>query len=98
MAIIIADLMAVSEAFAIILNVPRTYMVAAIAFTVWYILIFRDYRRITKALVIASLPLYIYVASAIITGPPLRELLHQIFIPAMANKPRLQYPALRQHQ
>jgi Mn2+/Fe2+ NRAMP family transporter len=86
-AIIIADLMAVSEAFAIILNVPRTYMVVAIAFTVWYILIFRDYRRITKALVVCSLPLYIYVASAIITGPPLHELLHQVFIPAMANKP-----------
>jgi Mn2+/Fe2+ NRAMP family transporter len=89
MAVIIADLMAVSEAFSIILNVPRTYMVAAIAFSVWYILIFRDYRRITKALVICSLPLYIYVASAIMTGPPLRELLHQVFVPAMANKPHL---------
>jgi Mn2+/Fe2+ NRAMP family transporter len=71
------------------LNVPRSYMVAAIAFTVWYILIFRDYRRITKALVIASLPLYIYVASAIMTGPPIRELLHQIFIPVMTNKTHL---------
>jgi Mn2+/Fe2+ NRAMP family transporter len=89
MVVIIADLMAVSEAFSMILNVPRTYMVAAIAFTVWYVLIFRDYRRITKALVICSLPLYIYVASAIVTGPPLRELLHQIFFPALAGKTHL---------
>jgi Mn2+/Fe2+ NRAMP family transporter len=88
-AVIIADLMAVSEAFSIVLGVPRVYMVAVIAFSVWYILIFRDYRRITKALVICSLPLYIYVASAIITGPPVRELLHQIFVPALAHKPHL---------
>jgi len=88
-AVIIADLMAVSEAFSIVLGVPRMYMVAVIAFSVWYILIFRDYRRITKALVICSLPLYIYVASAIITGPRLGELLHHIFVPALAHKPHL---------
>ncbi len=87
--VIIADLMAVSEAFSIILDVPRLYMVAVIAFSVWYILIFRDYRRITKALVVCSLPLYIYVASAILTGPPLGSLLHQIFAPALAHKPQL---------
>ena len=89
MAVIIADLMAVSEAFSIILGVPRMYMVAVIAFSVWYILIFRDYRRITKALVICSLPLYIYVASAIVTGPTLGALLHQIFVPQLAHKPHL---------
>jgi Mn2+/Fe2+ NRAMP family transporter len=88
-AVIIADLMAVSEAFSVILNVPRVYMVAVIAFTVWYILIFRDYRRITKALVICSLPLYIYVASAIMTAPPLGELLHRVFMPALTHKPHL---------
>lgn len=89
MAVIIADLMAVSEAFSIILNVPRAYMVAAIAFSLWYILIFRDYRRITKALVICSLPLYIYVGSAIIAGPPLRELLRHVLVPAIAHKPQV---------
>jgi Mn2+/Fe2+ NRAMP family transporter len=89
LAVIIADLMAVSEGFSIVLGVPRMYMVAVIAFSVWYILIFRDYRRITKALVLCSLPLYIYVASAIITGPGLGELLHQVFAPQLANKPHL---------
>jgi Mn2+/Fe2+ NRAMP family transporter len=88
-AVIIADLMAVSEAFSVILGVPRIYMVAVIAFTVWYILIFRDYRRITRALVLCSLPLYMFVASAIITAPPLRQLLHHIFIPAISGKPHL---------
>jgi Mn2+/Fe2+ NRAMP family transporter len=88
-AIIIADLLAVSDALSIILAQPRLYFVAPIAFSVWYILIFRDYRKITLALVAVSLPLYVYVASAIITGPPLGELLRQIFVPHIANKPHL---------
>ena len=79
--VVVADMMAVSEAFSIILGVNRLYFVAAIAFSVWYILIFRDYRKITLALVIVSLPLYIYVASAIITGPPIGELIRNMFTP-----------------
>ena len=79
--VVVADMMAVSEAFSIILGVNRLYFVAAIAFSVWYILIFRDYRKITLALVIVSLPLYIYVASAVITGPPIGELIRNMFTP-----------------
>ena len=79
--VVVADMMAVSEAFSIILGVNRLYFVAAIAFSVWYILIFRDYRKITLALVIVSLPLYIYVASAMITGPPIGELIRNMFTP-----------------
>ncbi len=85
MAVIIADLMAVSDSFSIILGFPRMYFVAAIAFSVWYILIFRDYRKITRALVILSLPLYAYVASAFITAPPLRQLLWHTFVPRVTS-------------
>lgn len=87
--IVIADLLAVSDALAIILSQPRMYFVAPVAFTVWYILIFRDYRKITLALVAVSLPLYVYVASAAITGPPVGELLRRVFIPHITNKPHL---------
>lgn len=89
MAIVIADLLAVSDALSIILNQPRLYFVAAIAFSVWYILIFRDYRRITLALVAVSLPLYIYVASAVITGPSIGNLLRYIFVPHLASHTHL---------
>lgn len=81
MAVIIADFMAVSEALSIILNQPRLYFSAALAFSMWYILIFRDYRKITLALVVVSLPLYIYVASAILTAPPLGHLLKEVVLP-----------------
>lgn len=85
MCIVVADLMAVSDAFAIILNQPRLYFVAPIAFSVWYILIFRDYRKITLALVVVSLPLYVYVASAIMTAPPAGQLLRELVAPHLAG-------------
>jgi Mn2+/Fe2+ NRAMP family transporter len=81
MAMIIADLMAVSDAVSIILNQRRIFFVAAIAFTVWYILIFRDYRKITKVLLWLSLPLYVYVAAAVIEAPSARTVLVGTIIP-----------------
>ncbi len=69
MAMIVADLMAVCDAFAVILRQERVYFVAAVAFSVWYVLIFREYHRITRVLLILSLPLYLYVAAALIASP-----------------------------
>lgn len=69
MAMIAADLMAVSEGFSIILNIPRTYFAAAVAFSIWYVLIFRDYHRVTSVLIWLSLPLFVYVAAAIVAAP-----------------------------
>ncbi len=81
LAMIIADLMAVSDAFSIILNQQRVIFVAVTAFTIWYVLIFRDYRKITRALLWLSLPLFVYVVSAVIAGPPVRTLLVRTFVP-----------------
>ncbi len=80
MAMIVADLMAVTDAFSIIMDLPRSYFVAALAFSVWYILIFRDYRKITHALALLSLPLFIYVAAAIFAHPDWRQVIsHSLF-------------------
>jgi Mn2+/Fe2+ NRAMP family transporter len=80
MAMIVADLMAVSDAFSIIMELPRSYFIAAIAFSVWYVLIFRDYRKITHALALLSLPLFVYVASAILAHPDWRQVIgHSLF-------------------
>ncbi len=80
-AVVVADLMAVSDVMSVITGVPRPFFVAFTAFSVWYILVFHDYRKITRVLVLLSLPLYVYVASAILTAPPLRELLWNTFVP-----------------
>ncbi len=81
LAMIVADLMAVSDALSIILVVPRTYFVAAVAFSVWYILIFRDYRRITRVLIWLSLPLFVYVAAALIAAPSPTVVLSGTLVP-----------------
>ena len=69
MVMIVADLMAVTDAFSIITQLPRMFFIAAIGFVVWWILIFRDYRKITNALVLLSLPLFLYVVAAILAHP-----------------------------
>src|SRR5207248_8123493 len=81
LAVIIADLMAVSDGLSILLRQDREFFIAAVAFSIWYILIFRDYKKITRALVLLSLPLYIYVAAAVITAPGITHLLRSAFIP-----------------
>jgi Mn2+/Fe2+ NRAMP family transporter len=79
--VIIADLMAVTDAFSILSNQPRIYFIAGTAFSVWYILVFQDYRKITRALVIFSLPLYLYVLAAVLTKPNVGRLLADMFTP-----------------
>ena len=81
MAMIVADLMAVSEGFSIILGVPRTYFAAAIAFSIWYVLIFRDYHRVTQTLIWFSLPLFVYVVAALIAAPSPMVVLKGTLVP-----------------
>jgi Mn2+/Fe2+ NRAMP family transporter len=87
LAMIIADLLAVSEAFSMIVQQQRIFFVAVIAFTVWYILIFRDYYRITHALVWLSLPLFVYVLAGVfsVTEPAL--VLKSTFWPTTTQSP-----------
>jgi Mn2+/Fe2+ NRAMP family transporter len=65
--------------------------VAATAFSVWYILIFprdhaRDYRRVTRTLVWMALPLFIYVAAAVISAPSVLDLLKGTFVPHLPRQ------------
>jgi Mn2+/Fe2+ NRAMP family transporter len=83
LAVVIADIMAVSDAFSILTGLSRMFFVAATAFFVWYILVFKDYQKITRALVVLSLPLYLYVAAAVLTHPGVGQLLHDVFLPKM---------------
>lgn len=91
MAMITADLMAVSDALSIILGQQRLFFVAVVAFTIWYVLIFRDYRKITHALIFLALPLFVYVAAAVIAAPAARTVLLSTVIPRVAHNAA--YPA-----
>ncbi len=87
MAMIIADLMAVSEGLSIILLQKRSFFVAGVAFTVWYFLIFRDYRKLTRILLWMSLPLFLYVLAAVLSRPNLWSLLVGTFVPHVSRGP-----------
>jgi len=87
MAMIIADLMAVSDALSIILGQRRIFFVAAVAFTVWYVLIFRDYKKITGVLLWFALPLLVYVAAAVGAGPNVGTLLREALVPGVRATP-----------
>lgn len=91
MAMIVADLMAVTDAFSMILVMPRMYFIAVVVFVVWYILIFRDYRRITQTLVWLSLPLFIYVAAAVLAHPNWKQVIGHSIFPRIPHDPG--YPA-----
>jgi len=82
-AVVVADIMAVSDALSILTGLSRMFFIVATAFFVWYILVFQDYQKITRALVLFSLPLYLYVAAAALTHPHISTLLRDIFMPRM---------------
>src|SRR5437764_7581063 len=50
LAMIIGDLVAVADGFSVITVFPRSYFLAIIGFTVWYLLILGNYEKTTKAL------------------------------------------------
>jgi Mn2+/Fe2+ NRAMP family transporter len=85
MVVIIADLMAVSDVLSIILHQPRMFFVPLIAFIVWYMLVFHDYRKITRVLVWFSLPVCLYTLAAGVTGPSIRQLLSGFFVPHLGG-------------
>jgi Mn2+/Fe2+ NRAMP family transporter len=68
---IIADLMAVSDAFSIVLNQPARFFPAVVAFVVWYILTLAGYGRVNPTLSLLALFLFAYVGAAVLaTGSP----------------------------
>lgn len=83
MALIVADFMAVTEGFSMILELPRMFFVAAAAFSVWYILIFRDYRRITRIAALLALPLLIYFAAVLLARPSWPQVLYHSVVPGI---------------
>ena len=83
MAMIVADLMAVTDAFSIIIQLPRMFFIAATAFAVWHILIFRDYRRVTRIVAVLALPLLLYVVAALLARPQWGQVIRHSVAPTI---------------
>jgi Mn2+/Fe2+ NRAMP family transporter len=87
MVMIIGDLMAVSDAAALILNQPRKFFLALSAFMVWYILMRAEYRRVIRALVWLSLLLLAYVVAAALATSSVTDLVRGLLIPKFPSNP-----------
>ncbi|MEO8727600.1 MAG: divalent metal cation transporter [Acidobacteriaceae bacterium] len=80
-AMIIGDIVAVSDSLSLILNLPRYFFLAVVGFVVWYILILGDFNKTTKILGSFSLILIAYVFAAWHVTPSFPALAHGVFVP-----------------
>lgn len=87
LAMIVADLMAVSDGMSILLGHSRMYFVALVAFSVWYILILHDYRHFTRIFLWLTLPLFTYIVAAVIAAPSAGWLLFSTAVPTIPRNP-----------
>lgn len=87
MAMIIADLRAVSDAFSVILRQSPIFFLVPVAFSVWWILIRGSFQRVTRVLGLMALAQLAYVAAAVLATKSLTGLLKGIFLPHIAVTP-----------
>lgn len=80
-AMIIGDLVAVSDALSIVTNQWRAFFLVPLAFIVWYMLIVGDARRSMEQLGLLSLFLIAYIVAACFTVHAPLTLAHMLFLP-----------------
>lgn len=84
---IVADIMAVSDAFSIVLMQPRSFFPAVVAFVVWYILTLVGYQRVNQTLSLLALVLFAYVAAAFMAVDSVFVAAKQIVMPELSSTP-----------
>lgn len=84
---IVADLMAVSDALSILVQQAATYFPALVAFTVWYILNRVGYDKVTTTLSAIALFLLAYVVAAALGTSSVIAVAKGIFAPKFSGQP-----------
>ena len=87
LAMIIADLRAVSDAFSVILQKSQIFFLVPVAFTVWWILIRGSFQRVTRVLGALALAQLAYLAAAVLATKSVTGLLRGIFLPRIVGTP-----------
>jgi Mn2+/Fe2+ NRAMP family transporter len=87
LAMIVADLRAVSDAFSVILRQSPIFFLVPVAFSVWWVLIRGGFQRVTRVLGFLALAQLAYVAAAILATSSFTALLHGIFVPHIPRTP-----------
>src|SRR5262245_40992427 len=80
-AMIVGDLVAVSDGVSLLTVFPRSYFLAIVGFTIWYVLIIGSYEKTTKALGTLTLILIAYVVAAYHVTDSFTGLARGVFVP-----------------
>ncbi|MBV9670092.1 MAG: divalent metal cation transporter [Acidobacteriales bacterium] len=80
-AMIVGDVVAVSDSFGLILDLPRKFFLGLVGFIVWYVLIHGDFNQTTKTLGWMSLLLGAYVIAAFHVTSSVADLARGIVLP-----------------
>jgi Mn2+/Fe2+ NRAMP family transporter len=87
MAMIVADLRAVSDAFSLILNIPFLYFLAPVAFSVWWMLIKGNFQRAMKVLGLVALAQIAYIGAAVLANHSPLVLVRSLLLPHISASP-----------
>jgi Mn2+/Fe2+ NRAMP family transporter len=87
LAMIVGDIVAVSDSFSLITMAPRIFFLAIVGFTVWYVLIIGNYQRTTKVLATLTLILIAYVVAAWRVTDSFTGLVRDVLLPRMQVNP-----------
>lgn len=80
---IVGDIVAVGDSFALLTFLPRVYFLGAIGFIVWYVLVVGGYQKTANALGAITLILISYVLAAFHVTESFGELAHGLLLPKM---------------
>lgn len=80
-AMIVGDIVAVSDSFSLITVFPRSYFLAIVGFVVWYVLILGSYQKTTQVLGVLTLLLVAYAIAAYHVTDSFTALARGIFWP-----------------
>ncbi|HEY4676042.1 MAG TPA: divalent metal cation transporter, partial [Candidatus Angelobacter sp.] len=83
LAMIVGDIVAVSDSCSLLTMSPRLFFLAIVGFTVWYVLIIGDYQKTTKVLGGLTLILVSYVLAAYRVSDSFTVLARDVLLPRM---------------
>jgi Mn2+/Fe2+ NRAMP family transporter len=83
LAMIVGDIVAVSDSCSLLTMSPRLFFLAIVGFTVWYVLIIGDYQKTTKVLGGLTLILIAYVLAAYRVTDSFAVLAKDVLLPKM---------------
>jgi NRAMP (natural resistance-associated macrophage protein)-like metal ion transporter len=89
-----ADILAMSAALELVTHIGLAYWVLPVTILVWYIVLFQDYKKIRKFLLIMLLFFLAYIVAAVLAHPDWQAVLRNLFVPSFKGVDKSYYVAV----